>query len=284
MKTSNEPAHRTKSLNTELKSLWGATTWPFSASVHAPYESGSFTETLDQLWQLLSVKASGVLCGTNGVGKTFLLKALTDQLPTKSYRVVLVTHSSITACDLIRHLCRIQGIPASIRRSDNTIALREMWRELDPIWPVLVFEEAQNLSVGAIEEIRLLTCDRTDTQIPFSLLMVGDDNLLARLQFGVNRPLLSRLGFCLQLKPWSLQDAQTYILLRLRQAGIPDDAFDPQAEELIIQSAAGIPRIINNIAQRAFEHAAREHSRQIRPEHVQSALKLLPWMTKNISK
>lgn len=280
MKTRNNK----QSLNIELKSLWGATNWPFSAAVKSPCASQPFSENLEELIQLLSVKASGVLCGPNGVGKSMLLKTLLDQLPAKTYRTILVTHSSITASDLIRHLCRIQGLPASMRRSDNSMALRNMWQELDPIWPVLILEEAQNLSVAAIEELRLLTCDRTDTQSPFSLLMVGDDALQARLQLGVNRPLLSRLGFCIQLQPWITQDAQAYMNSRLREVGISDDIIDPQAEELIIQTAGGIPRIINNIAQRAFENAARAHSRQVLAEHVQQAMKQLPWIGKIVSK
>jgi len=284
MKTPNNNNQAAKSLDRELKSLWGASAWPFAAAAKTPCKTEPFTRNLDELTQLLCVKASGVLCGPNGVGKSMMLKTLLDQLPAKAYRTILVTHSSITASDLIRHLCRIQGLPTSARRSDNTMALRNMWQELDPVWPVVILEESQNLSVAAIEELRLLTCDRTDTQSPFSLLMVGDDALLARLQLGVNRPLLSRLGFCIQLQPWSTQDAQTYINSRLREVGIPEDVIDPQAEELIIQTAAGIPRVINNIAQRAFEQAARAHSRQILAEHVQHALKQIPWIGKIISK
>jgi hypothetical protein len=44
-----------------------------------------------------------------------------------------------------------------------------------------------------------LTCARPDTRAPFSLLLVGDDSLLPRLQMGINRTLISRLGFALAL-------------------------------------------------------------------------------------
>jgi hypothetical protein len=71
--------------------------------------------------------------------------------------------------------------------------------ELGSRWPLLVLEEAQNLSASALEEVRLLTCARTDTRAPFSLLLVGDDSLLPRLQLGINRALISRLGFALAL-------------------------------------------------------------------------------------
>jgi hypothetical protein len=55
-------------------------------------------------------------------------------------------------------------------------------------WPLLVLEEAQNFSASSLEEIGLLTCARTDTRptLPFSLLMIGDDSLLPRLQMGIN--------------------------------------------------------------------------------------------------
>jgi type II secretory pathway predicted ATPase ExeA len=284
MKTSNKIQSDARVLKTELKALWGATAWPFCANVKTPYGSESFVATLDELTQVLAVRASGLLCGPNGVGKSLLLNVLLDQLPAKTYRPILVNHSSLSPSDLIRHLCRIQGLPASVRRTDNALTLRNMWSELDPVWPVLVFEEAQNLSSPALEELRLLACDRTDTQTPFSLLLVGDDNLLARLRLGVNRPLLSRFGFCVQLCPWSLQDAQAYLLCRLREVSIATDVFDPQAEELLLQTAGGIPRIINHLAQRAFEQAAREHSRHIKPEHVQHALAQLPWLGKTIRK
>ena len=88
-----------------------------------------------------------------------------------------------------------------MRRSDNVAAIHAAFGQLGTRWPLLVLEEAQNLSASAIEEVRLLTCVRTDTCPPFSLLLIGDDSLLARLQMGIHHGLLSRLGFCLGLRP-----------------------------------------------------------------------------------
>lgn len=268
----------TISLETELKTLWGATSWPFTPAVQKPYSSKTYTDTYEQLIQLLAVKASGVLYGPNGVGKSLLVSTLLKQLPQKAYKTILLNHSSITASDLIRHLCRLQGVDASNRRSDNVLTLRKMWQEFSPAWPVLIMEEAQNLSVTAMEELRLLAADRTDTQAPFSLLMVGDENLMARLMLGVNRPLLSRFGFCIQMQPWSAEDIQAYIRLRLQEVAIHVDIVEPQAEQLLLQAGNGRPRIVNHIAQRAMEHAARAHSKLIQPDHVRLALKQLPWL------
>jgi len=267
-------------LEAELKTLWGASAWPFTAAVQKPYASKTFSEAYDQLVQLLAVKASGVLAGPNGVGKSLLVSALLEQLPQKAYRPILLTHSSITAADLIRHLCKLQGIEASNRRGDNVLTLRKTWREIAPAWPVLIIEEAQNLSVTAMEEVRLLAADRADTQTPFSLLFVGDDNLMARLLLGVNRPLLSRFGFCIQMQTWSPEDLQAYIRSRLQEVAIHTDLLEPQAEQLLLQASGGLPRTLNHLAQRAMEHAARAHSRLIAADHVRLALKQLPWLVK----
>lgn len=267
-------------LEAELKTLWGASAWPFAAAVQKPYASKAFSEAYDQLIQLLAVKASGVLAGPNGVGKSLLVSALLEQLPQKAYRPILLTHSSITAADLIRHLCKLQGIAVSNRRGDNVLTLRETWQGIAPAWPVLIIEEAQNLSVTAMEEVRLLAADRADTQTPFSLLFVGDENLLARLLLGVNRPLLSRFGFCVQMQTWAPEDLQAYIRSRLQEVAIHTDLLEPQAEQLLLQASGGLPRTLNHLAQRAMEHAARAHSRLIAAEHVRLALKQLPWLVK----
>ena len=262
----------------QLRSLWGATQWPFGAAVQSPIESQAQRKALSQIEQCIAVRACGILHGPNGVGKSQLVKTLVDRLPQKRYRTMVLTHSSLTGTDVVRYLCHLQGMTPAQRRSDNIIALRKFWNDLEGLWPVLIFEEAQNLSAMALEELRLLICDRLDTQPPFSLLLVGDAALMPRLQMGINRPLLTRMGFCLQLPGWTPEQCKEYIGKRLEEVGIHDSVFDPAAEELLVRIASGIPRAINHLAQRSFEQAAIEQSRQISIEHVQHALDQLPWL------
>ena len=108
--------------------------------------------------------------------------------------------------------------------------------------------------------------------------MVGDGALMPRLHMGINRPLLSRMGFCLELAAWPQALCSEYINKRLTEVGIHENVFDPEAEQLLLRIAGGIPRAINHLGQRSFEEAARDRSRQIRAEHVQQALEQLPWL------
>jgi len=265
-------------MEAQLRALWGASGWPFTAAVKEAMQTEVYTQTLRRLEQCMAVRTCGILWGPNGVGKSRLVNTLVDRLPKKTYRTMILTHSSLTGTDITRYLCHTQGIGVTQRRSDNIMALRKLWSDQDGLWPVLIFEEAQNLSTMALEELRLMTCDRLDTQPPFSLLLVGDSALLPRLQMGINRPLLSRMGFCLEVPGWPPEHCTQYIAKRLADVGIRENVFDPQAEQLLLRIAGGIPRTINHLGQRSFEEAARDRSRQIRIEHVQHALEQLPWL------
>ena len=265
-------------LDTALKSLWGASQMPFAAAVEAPYLSDTFQALRHRLEQLVAVRACGLLHGPNGVGKTLLVQHFLGGLPDKRYKTLVVSHSSVTGTDLLRLLCQELGQTARLRRSDNVLLIRQGWQQLDRLWPVLVLDEAQNLSATALEEVRLLTCERRDTQPPFSLLLVGDEQLLPRLQMGINAPLLARLSFCLRLQPWTTAELNGYAQARWQAVGIHADPFEAPAFALLLQAANGLPRLLNHLAQRALEQAAAQNVRTITATHVQAALELLPWV------
>ena len=265
-------------LDIALKSLWGARELPFGAAVETPYASDTFKQTRHRLEQLVSVRACGLLHGPNGVGKTLLVQHFLKSLPDKRYKPLVLSHSSVTGTDLLRLLCMELGQTARMRRSDNVMLIRQGWQQLERLWPVVVLDEAQNLSATALEEVRLLSCERRDTQPPFSLLLVGDEQLLPRLQMGINAPLLARLSFCLPLEPWTGDQLAGYIQARLQDVGIHANPFDAAALQLLLQAANGLPRLLNHLAQRAMEEAAAQNSRAITTAHVQRALELLPWV------
>jgi general secretion pathway protein A len=265
------------SLSIALKTLWGAAEMPFKDACVEAYRPAHFEQLIHRLGQLCEIGASGLLHGPNGVGKSYLCGCLTEKLPEKRYKILWLAHSSLTGSDLIRSLCRQLGIEAQMRRSDNVAEIHAAFAQLGSRWPLLVLEEAQNLSASALEEVRLLTCARSDTRPPFSLLLVGDDSLLPRLQMGINRALLSRLGFALALARLEPAQSRDYVAARLRAVGVHTNPFEDQALELLIQAAGGLPRAINHLAQRAIEAAAFSGNSSISTTHLQAALDRLPW-------
>jgi hypothetical protein len=69
-----------------------------------------------------------------------------------------------------------------------------------------------------------------------------------------------------------------YIGERLNEVGIHDSVIEPQTQNMLVQLAGGLPRALNHLAQRAFEEAASQNSRLVKPSHLQNALVKIPWL------
>ena len=265
-------------LETRLKTLWGARWMPFGKGSETLYQTDRIKEIRNSLQQLLGVGASGLCIGPHGVGKTVLMEQILSTLPEKLFSVMKLTHSSLTASDLVRSLCYAMGVVPQMRRSDNIHQIHRHWQQRTT-HSLLMVDEAQNLSASALEELRLLGCLPQKKEIHgFSLLLVGDENLLARMQMGINQSLRSRLGFCLNLPPFNAQESKTYIDCRWREVGVVVSPLEEAAYLLLHQASGGIARLINHLIQLAIAQALELHERQITTQHVQNAMTHLPWL------
>lgn len=268
----------TDNLALAFKSLWGASTIPFCAGAKPAFQHPEFEALSAKISQLCAIGSSGVLHGPNGSGKSYLINhLLSSRLAEKQFKTLVLTHSSLTGSDLLRALCLQLEIRPKFRRSDNVAAITEAWKALANRWPVLIVEEAQNLSAVALEELRLLSCAKLDT-VPFSLILVGDNALLANLKLGVHAPLRSRLGYCLELRALNAQQSRQYVEHALHSASIHASPFQLDALELLIQAGGGLPRTINHLAQRAMEAAASAGSVDVTAAHLQAGIDRLPWL------
>lgn len=265
------------------KSLWGTKQVPFAAASPQAFGHPGYEKALGQLQQLVALRSSGLLHGENGVGKSYLTGKLLENLPEKAWEIHYLAHSTLSGSDLLRTLCRQTGVRPCMRRSDNIALLEEHWRSLGSRKALIVLEEAQNLAVTALEEVRLLACSQRDTQAPFSLLMIGDGTLLARLKMSVNRPLLARLSYCIKLRSLDRQEARGYLEARWKYVGVQANPMEDPAQELILDASGGIPRQINHLAQRAIEAAAGQKSATVTSNHVQQALEQMPWLAMTMS-
>ena len=266
-----------------LKAAWGAAEPPFSDTTQGLFETPELTGLIDQLDHLLHMRASGVLCGANGTGKSLLLDALINRLSEKEFMIVKLSHASVTGSDPLRSLCHAYGIEPAMRRSDNVHHLLKFWNGLGGVHPVVILDEAQEMQSRALEEVRLLCADRArltgkERTPSFSLLLCGDQDLLPMLQMGVHKALRSRLGFCLSTMAFTEDQTVQYVMFRWAQVGARSCAVDAQALTLLHQAADGVARTINKIGALATALAASEKHATITSEHIQEALRRLPWL------
>lgn len=113
---------------------------------------------------------------------------------------------------------------------------------------VLILDEAQNLDLHALEQIRLLSNFETPTEKLLQILLVGQPELLDKLNRPELRQLKQRISLRCRILPLTRAQARDYIRTRLRVAGASDPGlFSDAAMKLIAEHSGGVPRLINTL-------------------------------------
>ena len=196
-----------------------------------------------------------VLTGEVGSGKTTLTRAILASLPA-NVRAALVLNPLVTATQLLRAILRDLGCEATSRDrlqligQLNAFLLRESAAGRNI---AVILDEAQDLTTDILEQLRLLSNLETDQQKLLQLVLVGQPELHTRLAQPELRPLRQRILVRCELRALTLDEVGQYLAFRLEVAGAPEPRlFDDAAVQLLHEHAAGLPRVINALADRAL--------------------------------
>jgi type II secretory pathway predicted ATPase ExeA len=137
---------------------------------------------------------------------------------------------------------------------------------------LLVFDEAQNLSVQILEELRLLSNVNSQADVALQVLLVGQPELRTKLQLPELRQFAQRVSVDFHLQCLNLGEARAYIQHRLRVAGGDPGVFHPGAIALIHDRAEGIPRLINQLCDVSLVYAFAEQRRSVDEQLVRQVL------------
>src|SRR5438445_9564403 len=219
-----------------------------------------------------------VLIGKVGTGKTTLLHALRQRLNGQS-AISFVVNSTLRFDELLEYVLEDLGIPkAGESRAQRLIALNHFLikREREGQTTVVIIDEAQNLDVATLEQIRLLSNFETPTSKPLQILLVGQPELKARLNLPELRQLKQRVGLRCQIPALTLEETRAYIRTRLRIAGARDlSLFDSSAVDRISAYAGAIPRLINTVCDHCLLFGYADQKRRIDRTIVNQAIEYL---------
>jgi len=138
---------------------------------------------------------------------------------------------------------------------------------------VLVFDEAQNLSDTALEQIRTLTNMNTGTDELLQVFLVGLPALRERIESPALQPLAQRIGAACHLPAMDEETTTDYILHRLHAVGGETDLFSPEAIEMIHERTHGIPRLVNQLCDFAMVYAFSKNNDRIDHMTIQQVIK-----------
>jgi general secretion pathway protein A len=196
------------------------------------------------------------LTGEVGTGKTTLCRLLLEQLP-ENTRVALVLNPRVDPVELLQTICQELRIKLPAKRTSqkalvdalNTYLLEAYAQGLRV---VLIIDEAQNLSVEALEQVRLLTNLETDTQKLLQIILLGQPELRELLAREDLRQLAQRITARFHLTPLDAGELELYLRHRFAVAGGQRFPFTKLAVKRIHQHSGGVPRLANIIAERAL--------------------------------
>jgi general secretion pathway protein A len=260
---------------------------PFSLSTDSRflYRSASHAPVLNDLRAAIRRREGLiVLTGDIGTGKTTLCRAVLGQLDRKTFatfvpdpfvsredllKTMLVDFGVMSGDDLVKG--RLKGAS----RLDLSYPLYEFLQGLEPLdaFAVLVLDEAQNLSLPLLEEVRILS----DLEVGRKLLqvvLVGQPELDEYLRLPRMRQVAQRVSVHRELKPLDREGLSGYVAHRLQMAGgassqlrIAEEALDE-----VFAASGGVPRVVNLVCDKALAHGERAGTFLIGAELVRAGL------------
>ena len=189
-----------------------------------------------------------LLTGEIGSGKTTILRNLIKDLGS-SIKLSRVNNTMVSSEQLISLInedfgLEIDGKTKNRLLSDLNGFLIEQYSA--KIQPILLIDEAQNLSVDLLEEIRLLSNLETDRAKLLQIILVGQPELKNTLMLPKLIQLRQRISINYHISPLSIDETGEYIRHRLSVAGNSDAIkLDDDVLHIIYQFSRGIPRLIN---------------------------------------
>jgi general secretion pathway protein A len=230
------------------------------------------------IYGITSQKGLMALIGDVGTGKTLLCRALLRELP-KEVRSALVLNPYLSDAELLGVILDDLGVE---RRGSTKGELMTVLGQYlltagaEGKTVVVILDEAQQMSIEALEQIRILSTLETATRKLLQIVLVGQPELEEKLQRRDLRQLDQRIGIRCYLRPLSRKETFRYIEHRLRIAGLPGAMpFARGALTRIYAYSRGIPRVINLVCDRALTAAFSVRAREVTPALVKAAVRNL---------
>lgn len=233
------------------------------------YPSRVHREAMDYLrYGLESHAGFIVITGEIGSGKTTLLQTVLRGLDSQT-TVGRIVNTMLEPRELLETIMIDFGLDPSGR--SKPVMLRDLAQylvdqRLAGRLILLVIDEAQNLSLAALEELRMLSNLETEKSKLLEIVLVGQPNLRDKLAAPELEQLRQRITVSYHLNPLDAEETAKYINHRLRRASTGAPLEFPREVTAIIHSRSrGIPRIINVICDATLVFGYAEERRQIDP-------------------
>jgi general secretion pathway protein A len=257
-------------MKTKLLALYGLKYNPFTPDV--PTEALHIYPALENFcWRiensLIQEGGFALLSGEPGAGKSVALRVLSERLGNiRDVQVAALTHSSARLSDFYRELGDIFGVPLSAHnRWHGFKNLRDRWLthvSNTMLNPVLFIDEAQEMPTCVLNELRLLTSMKFDSQLLLSVILAGDHRLNEKLRRDELIPLGSRMRVRFNIEYASTEQLMQGLQHLLTCAGNPR-LMTQELMQTLCDHSMGNYRILCTMAGELLTTAAQQEKTQL---------------------
>ena len=242
---------------------------------HYFFLSESHQEALSSLKYLVeSEEGFAVIIGEPGTGKTLTVRKFIDDLSPDEVRFAYVLFPNLSPEELFEAILEDFGIKSEgetknklfAKLRDFLVSERKRGRKV-----LIIIDEAQNLPVETLEELRILSnLETSDTKL-LQIILLGQPELEEKLNSQELRQLRQRITVFVKLRNFTEEETKAYIDFRISKAGRGNVKINPKTYGLVYKFSLGIPRLINILMERALMAAFVDSSHEIKPKHVERA-------------
>ncbi len=224
-----------------------------------------------------------VMTGEAGTGKTLVLRSLLELWEREEIPFAYFIGPKLSTKDFLSYMTVELGVKVAEPTKGNL--LRALYGFLLAQFKkgrttVLVVDEAHQIPLSVLEEIRVLANFETAQQKLLQVVLAGQPELEKRLDLVELRSLKQRVAVQCRLEPLSGEEVRNYIVRRLELAGLDlraDTIFPAETTKAIQNYSQGIPRLVNSICDHALMVAYAHRVRVVTVElidHVAAHLRL----------
>ncbi|MBI2381964.1 MAG: AAA family ATPase [Gammaproteobacteria bacterium] len=197
-----------------------------------------------------------LLTGEVGTGKTTVCRCLLEQMPAQ-VDLALILNPKLSPTELVAAICDELHVAydkdsGSLKTLVDALNQRLLAAHAEARSTVVIIDEAQQLSVETLEQLRLLTNLETNTKKLLQVILIGQPELQSILTRQELRQLAQRVIARYHLLPLSVPEIAHYIGHRLAVAGSRQSLFPNRVIKRLHQLTGGVPRLINTLCDRSL--------------------------------
>ncbi len=239
------------------------------------FSSQDIVTMIGMLNYLKSTRGIGVFTARPGLGKTFGLRCFAKELNPNLFHMEYIPLSTVTVAEFYKEFCTVLGLET---RGGKPRMFKVIQEQIDYLYSekrqplLLAVDEAQYLSTGILNDIKMLMNSNYDSVNKFTLILCGEPYLNNTLMKPVHESLRQRISVQYNFQGLSDAEVQEYVLHKLKTAGGAPSLIDTPALAAIHSNAQGNPRVIDTLMTNALILGAQKDRRTIDTDIVLSVV------------